>query len=188
MLGIVFAALLSGASAGQDDTVGACAWSRLPPADQQAVLTAYSVNMTAAMNALFTRDAQLRAAGAECAGRADVPILQMQGAIAAHVIQLGAAESVRSSAGLDRDRLDLAWSSAPAQARDCALANASRPFRVAGPRCRDRRASQGFVTALGLDPSDPARRAASEQVLIYMNAKAQEQIAGRLISEAPRSR
>lgn len=186
MLGLVFAAvLLTGPGAGEGESVGACAWSQLPTADQEAILTAYGVSMSASMNALYARDAQLRAAGGECAQRQDVPLLSMQAAIASHVIQLGAAESVRASAGLGRERLDQAWTSAPAQARDCALNNASRPFRISGPRCRDRRAPQAFLTALGLEASDPAARAASEQVLIFMNAKAQEQIANRLISDMP---
>ncbi len=185
MLELIFAVALLSGTDGQRDTVGACAWSQLPTADQEAILTAYGVSMNASMNALYARDARLRAAGGECAQRQDVPLLSMQAAIASHVIQLGAAESVRVSTGLGRERLDQVWTSAPAEARDCALNNASRPFRIAGPRCRDRRAPQAFLTALGLEASSPSTRAASEQVLVYMNAKAQEQIANRLISDMP---
>lgn len=184
MIGLAAALTLVFGSA-EAESVGTCAWSRLPQSDQQVVLTAYGSGMRPAMNALFERDAALQAAARECAGRDDLPQLWMQGAIASHVIQLGAAEAVRTATGLERDRLDQAWETAPQQARDCALNNASRAFRVEGPACPDRGASQAFLTNLELSPSAPTSRAASEQALFYMNAKAQAQIVNRLIQDAP---
>ena len=185
MIELAAALALWSAGAMQSETLGACAWSRLPESDQQAVLSAYGSGMGPAMNALFARDAALRSAARDCAARDDLPLLWVQGSIASHVIQLGAAEAVQASAGLERSRLDRAWDAAPQAARDCALNNASRAFRVEGPPCRDRRAAQAFLADLDLSPSAPSSRAASEQALLYMNAKAQAQIADRLIRDAP---
>lgn len=186
MTGLMAALALWSAGAMQDETVGSCAWSHLPESDRQAVLSAYGVGMSQGMNALFARDAALQSAARQCAARDDLPLLWMQGSIASHVIQLGAAEAVRASTGLERSRLDQAWETAPQEARDCALNNASRMFRVEGPPCRDlRAATQALLADLGVSPSEPSSRAAWEQALVYMNARAQAQIASRLIENAP---
>lgn len=188
MLGLLSALILL---SGQPVTVepgqalGACAWSRLVPASQQTVLGLYENSMNAAMNALYARDTALRAAAATCAGRNDLPRAWVQGAIASHVIQLGTADSLRTSRGLERARLDAVWDTAPAAARDCALHNASRAFNVQGPGCPDRRAPEAFLTLLDLSLTNRSTRTASEQVLIFMNARAQEQIAGDLIARMP---
>lgn len=188
MIGLMAAfALWSAAGVAQGETIGACAWSRLPESDQQAVLTAYDDDMGPAMNALFARDAALQIAARECTARDDLPLLWIQGSIASHVIQLGAAEAVRDASGLERSRLDQAWETAPQEARNCALNNASRVFRVEGPPCRDRGASLAFLANLGLSLTAPSSRTASEQALLYMNAKAQAEIASRLIQNAPRA-
>lgn len=182
MFGVVAAAvvLFSSGAAGAE-TVGPCVWSRLAAADRQAILTGYAGSMNAAMNQLYARDADILAKAGECTGRSDIPKLWLQASVASHVIQLGAADHLLGAKGIARERLDAAWASAPETARNCTLNNASRPFQVAGPRCADRRAPQAFLRALDLSVSEEADRAAAEQALVYMNAKAQEQIADGLI-------
>ena len=108
--------------------------------------------------------------------------------VAAHVIQTGASASVLSEKGLDRARLDAAWDAAPLEARNCTLANAAKVFGIDGPACTDRRAPRAFAESLGLTHSIRADRKAAEQTMIYMNAKAQEQIALTLIARMPPAR
>lgn len=187
MFTLLFAAMIAtNPVAGEPQTLGGCVWSRLPAADQAQVLRAYDRGMTSATNALQHRDLRLMAAAPDCAGRADLPPLWIRSAVAGHVVQTGAAAAVLSEKGVDRARLDAAWSAAPAEARDCALAGAAKVFAIDGPACADRRAPHAFARELGLDPAARADRKASEQALTYMNAKAMELIALTLITRAPR--
>ena len=188
MLRIVLAAsvVLLGAGAAQAQSLGTCAWSRLPAADQQVILAAYAGGgASGAARALQGADAVLRAAIPGCAERADLPKLWVQASIASHVFQLGASESLRQGKGLDRSRLDEAWNNASTAARDCTLHNAQKVFGMDNFKCGDRRAPQAFLIELELSPSAPADRNSAEQVLIYMNAKAQELLAQSLIARMP---
>lgn len=188
MIALLFAAMVATTPvAGEPQSLGACVWSRLPAADQAQILTAYGRGMTSGMNALNHRDLKVMAAAPDCAGRVDLPLLWIRAAVASHVIQTGAAATVLSEKGLDRARLDAAWEAAPVEARNCTLANAAKVFGIDGPACNDRRAPTAFTENLGLDRSARADRKAWDQALIYMNAKAQEQIALALIARAPRS-
>lgn len=184
MIALLFTAVVATSPVGSQ-TLGACVWSRLPVGDQQQILTAYGRGVTSGMNALNHRDLKVMRAAPDCAGRSDLPAMWVRSAVAAHVIQAGAAATVLSEKGLDRDRLDAAWDAAPAEARNCTLANAAKVFGIDGPACADRRAPQAFAESLGLTHSIRADRKASEQALIYMNAKAQEQIALTLIARMP---
>lgn len=165
-------------------TLGACAWDRLPSAQQEAVLSAYDQNLQRGMNALHARDGMLQLGVVVCAGRDDLPSRLTQGAIAAHVIQTGAARALERDRGLSHTRLEEAWATAPQAARDCTLRNAARPFRIEGPACGDRHAPKAFLEALGL--SERTDRRAATQALVFMNAKAQSQIAQGLIDAALR--
>jgi hypothetical protein len=186
MYGLIAAAIvLSGWGAAGTETVGACVWARLAAPDRQAILTGYANRMGEATDRLYALDADILAKAGECTGRSDIPKLWLQASVASHVIQLGAAENLLGAKSIARERLDAAWALAPEKARDCTLNNASRPFRVAGPACADRRAPQAFLRALDLSASEPSDRAAAEQALVYMNAKAQEQIADGLIRGMP---
>ncbi|MBB4796329.1 hypothetical protein HNP32_000043 [Brevundimonas bullata] len=188
MIELLFSAALAASPvAGESQSLGACIWSRLPAADQQQILTAYDRGMTSATNALQHRDLRLMGAAPDCAGRTDLPTLWVRSAVAGHIVQTGAAAAVLAEKGVDRARLDAAWSAAPAEARDCALANAAKVFAIDGPVCVNRRASEAFARELGLDPTARADRKASGQTLTYMNAKALELIALTLIARAPRS-
>lgn len=184
---IISAVLLGAREARADTSLGDCVWSRLTPAEQSQILNAYGRGVTSGMNALNHRDLKVMAAAPECAGRADLPAMWVRSAVAAHVIQMGAAASVLSEKGLDRARLDAAWDAAPAEARNCTLANAAKVFGIDGPACADRRAPQAFASSLGLTYAVRADRKAAEQTLIYMNAKAQEQIALTLIARRPQT-
>ena len=188
MITLLFAAMMATAPvADEPQTLGACVWSRLSSAEQQQILTAYERSVASGMNALNHRDLKVMAAAPACAGRSDLPPMWVRSAVAAHVIQTGAASVVLSEKGLDRARLDAAWDAAPIDARNCTLANAAKVFDIDGPACADRRAPQAFASGLGLDHAVRADRKASEQTLIYMNAKAQELIALTLIARAPAS-
>ena len=176
-------ALLIGPETPQD--VGGCAWSHLPQTEQQAVLTAYDRGMSQGMRALSQRDAALQAGVRACANRSDLPLRWSQAAVASHVIQLGASARVARDKGLDRTRLDAAWTDAGDAPRNCALDNAAKPFGIAGPGCQDRRAGRVFLERLGLSSTERADRVAAEQALIYMNAKAQQLIVDQLIARAP---
>lgn len=176
------AAILMGGLEQAPPPAGACAWSRLPVTEQQAVLAAYDRRMSAAVSALGQRDALLRGALADCLGRTDVPAPWAQAAIAANVIQLGASGQVQRDKGLDRERLDQAWETAGRDARNCVLNNAEKAFRLEGTPCPDPKAGQAFIEVLGLSASNRTDRRASEQVLMYMNAKAQGIIAETLIA------
>lgn len=178
---IAVAVVLFGSGAAEAETVGPCVWSRLAVADQQAILSGYASSMREATDRLYARDAAILAKAGECTSRSDIPKLWLQASVASHVIQLGAVEHLLGAKGIDRERLDAAWASAPETARNCTWHNASRPFGINGPACADRRAPQAFLRDLDLSGSGRADRAAAEQALIYMNAKAQEQIAGSLI-------
>lgn len=183
---MIASAILLGAREARAETLGDCVWSRLPAAEQSQILNAYSRGVTSGMNALNHRDLKVMAAAPACAGRADLPAMWVRSAVAAHAIQMGAAASVLAEKGLDRARLDEAWNAAPVNARNCTLANAAKVFGIDGPACADRRAPQAFASSLGLTYSERPDRKASEQTLIYMNAKAQEQIALTLIARIPR--
>ncbi len=185
---MIGALLLGAREAKAEATLSDCIWSRLPAADQAQILSAYERGVTSGMNALNHRDLKVMAAAPACAGRADLPVLWVRSAVAAHVIQLGAAASVLTEKGLDRARLDAAWQAAPVEARNCTLARAAKVFDIDGPACADRRAPQAFAESLGLVHSVRADRKAAEQTLIYMNAKAQEQIALTLIARRPAAR
>ncbi|WP_312785397.1 hypothetical protein [Brevundimonas sp.] len=185
---MVCALLLGAREARAEASLSECVWSRLPAADQAQILTAYGRGMNSGMNALNHRDLKVMAAAPACAGRDDLPILWVRAAVAAHVIQTGASASVLSEMGLDRARLDAAWDAAPLEARNCTLANAAKVFGIDGPTCADRRAPRAFAESLGLTQSVRADRKAAEQTLIYMNAKAQEQIALTLIARMPAAR
>ena len=174
--------VLTGASAVQAETLGACVWSHLPAASQTRILTAYERGMRSATDALQQQDLRIMGAAPDCAGRADLPALWVRSAVAAHVIQTGAAAAIMSEKNLDRARLDATWAGASDDARNCTLANAAKVFGIDGPTCTDRRAPETFVSELGLKLSVRADRRASQQALIYMNAKAQELIALGLIS------
>lgn len=188
MIALIFAAMIATPPVvSEPQTLGDCVWSRLPAADQQQILSAYERSVSSGMNALNHRDLKVMAAAPECAGRADLPAMWVRSAVAAHVIQTGAAATILSEKGLDRAQLDTAWQAAPIEARNCTLANAAKVFGIDGPACNDRRAPRAFAESLGLTHSVRADRKAAEQVLIYMNAKAQEQIALTLIARAPRA-
>ncbi|WP_143275664.1 hypothetical protein [Brevundimonas sp. SH203] len=164
---------------------GACVWSRLPEAEQQAVVAAYDRSMSQAMRTLAQRSANLLAISQDCTGRSDLPPRWIQAAIASHVIQLGASARVEGEKGLSRARLDRAWDEASEAARSCVFNNAAKPFGIEGPACPDQRAGATFLASLGLSTANRADRVAAEQALIYMNAKAQQMIADQLISKAP---
>lgn len=123
-------ALLIGPETPQD--VGGCAWSHLPQTEQQAVLTAYDRGMSQGMRALSQRDAALQAGVRACANRSDLPLRWSQAAVASHVIQLGASARVARDKGLDRTRLDAAWTDAGDAPRNCALDNAINPSASLG--------------------------------------------------------
>lgn len=189
MISLLFAAAIAtNPVISEPQTLGACVWSRLSATDQQQILSAYGRGMTSGMNALNHRNLRVMGAAPECAGRADLPAMWVRSAVAAHVIQTGAAATVLSEKGLDRARLDAAWETAPPEARSCTLANAAKVFGIDGPPCADRRAPQAFAESLDLPHSVRADRNAAEQALIYMNAKAQEQIALTLIARMPPAR
>ena len=184
---VIFLATISllTTQASAEPSLGACAWAELPVAEQQAVLTAYDRSISSGMRALSQRDSVLQTSVHSCAGRSDLPAILTQASISSHVIQLGAANAVHREKGLGRVELDAAWSEAPNAARACALNNAAKPFRIDGPVCPDRNASRAFLEKLDLSSSNRNDRVAAEQALIYMNAKAQQEIADRLIATAP---
>ncbi|WP_312066202.1 hypothetical protein [Brevundimonas sp.] len=187
--GMMVCTLLLGArEARAEATLSDCVWSHLSATEQSQILNAYGRGVTSGMNALNHRDLKVMAAAPACAGRADLPAMWVRSAVAAHVIQTGASASVLSEKGLDRARLDAAWDAAPLEARNCTLANAAKVFGIDGPACADRRAPRAFAESLGLTHSVRADRKAAEQTLIYMNAKAQEQIALTLIARMPPAR
>ncbi len=179
------AALAVFAAPDTPSATGACAWSHLPETERRAVLAAYDQGMAQGMRALSQRDSELQSAVRTCVGRSDLPGRWTQGAIAAHVIQLGASARLEREKGLSRARLDEAWNTAGDAARNCALNNAAKPFAVVGPECPDRRAGAAFLEPLGLSRANRTDRAAVEQALVYMNAKAQQLIVDRLIAQAP---
>lgn len=181
MFAAILATLSLAAPAAEPQTVGGCVWSGLAEADRQTILSEYTVGIMRAMNGLSGRDEDLRSKAQECVGRSDTPPLWLRASIAAHVIQLGASQEIRSARSIERHRLDAAWASAPPEARDCVLSNASKPFGVTGPACSNPRAPEALLSAIGLSLSRPADRSAAEQSLIYMNVKAQEEIAESLI-------
>ena len=182
---MICAVLLGAREARAETSLSQCVWSRLPAEDQAQILSAYGRGGIA--NALNHRDLKVLAAARECARRRDLPVLWVRAAVAAHVIQMGAAASVLSEKGLDRARLDAAWDAAPLEARNCTLARAAKVFDIDSPACADRRAPQAFARSLGLTDTARADRKASEQTLTYMNAKAQEQIALTLIARTPQT-
>jgi len=189
MIALLFAAMVAtNPVVSEPQTLSECIWSRLPAGDRSQVLTAYGRGMNSGMNALNHHDLKVMAAAPTCAARADVPAMWVRSAVAAHVIQTGASASVLSEKGLDRARLDAAWDAAPLEARNCTLANAAKVFGIDGPACTDRRAPRAFAESLGLTHSIRADRKAAEQTMIYMNAKAQEQIALTLIARMPPAR
>ena len=181
----IFAAIALLSVPDAPSATGACAWSRLPEAEQQAVMTAYDRSMSQGMRALSQRGADLLAISQDCTGRSDLPPRWIHAAIASHVIQMGASARVEREKGLSRARLDRDWDEASEAARSCVFNNAAKPFGIEGPACPDRRAGATFLASLGLSTTNRGDRVAAEQALIYMNAKAQQMIADQLISKAP---
>jgi hypothetical protein len=165
-------ALLAAWTPSHAQGVGACAWAKRTPQDRQAFLAGYHEGMQRGMAVLSKDDVRLREAVAACTDRQDIPKMWAQAAVAARAIQDGAATEL-SGRGIGRDQLDQAWLLAPDEARACVRANAAKPLGVGGaPACPEARAPIWFVERFKLSPARD--RAAAGQVLIYVNAKAQE--------------
>lgn len=97
MIPLLFAALIAtNPVADEPQPLSGCVWARLPAADQQQILGAYERGVSSGMNALNHRDLKVMAAAPECAGRTDLPAMWVRSAVAAHVIQMGAATAVLS--------------------------------------------------------------------------------------------
>ena len=177
---VALAFCLVAAGAARAETLGACAWSHVQPADKQAFLTAYRTGMDAGVQTLQAEDARLHAAVVECTHRDDVPGLWAQALVGSQALQAGAADLLLSGRAISRDALDVAWRGAPEPARQCTLANAAKLFDVE-QGCKDPSAPNAFLTELKLSPA--ADRALTTQALYYFNAKAQSIWAEALISK-----
>jgi hypothetical protein len=162
-----------------DGAVGACTWARLPETDREAVLAAYRQDIMKGMDALKSRNATVKAGFLACAGRSDVPPLWTESAVASRVIQDGAARSLLETNGLDRVRLEDAWTRAPEATKACVKAHASLLFLgKAAKDCTDRRAIMWLIEDLGLKESKEPR----VQAVFYYNAKMQSAWAEGLIA------
>ena len=158
--------------------VGECIWSRLPDAEQQAVLAGYKAGMGEGMEALKLRYDRLMADGRACTGRADAPPSLMQAAITAAVIQHGSGLYLLEQRGVPRNILDRLWREAPEAARACTRVEAAKPLAIPVAACPDKEQGRWFLGALEVEPAD--RKGATEALVYYYGAAHSELAEGLL--------
>jgi hypothetical protein len=171
-------ALAAPAGAAPAQPVGECIWSRLPDAEQQAVLAGYKAGMGEGMEALKLRYERLMAEGRACTGRPDAPPALLQAAITAVVIQHGAGLYLLEQWGVPRNILDRLWREAPPAARDCTRFEAAKPLNLAVPACPDKEQGRWFLGALEVERTD--RKGATEALTYYYGAAHSELAEGLL--------
>lgn len=162
---LLLAAPAFAAPAALAQPVGECIWSRLPDAEQQAVLAGYKTGMGEGMEALRLRYDRLMAEGRACTGRPDSPPSLLQAAITAAVIQHGAGLYLLEERGVPRNILDRLWREAPEAARACTRAEAAKPLAIPVAACPDREQGRWFLGALEVEPQD--RKGATEALTYY---------------------
>ena len=154
-------------------SLSAYAWGKAPAALHRDFLTAFNKDMGSGMELLAQHDAQLQVGMKACLPQRVIPELWSQGALASQAIQEGASAGLATSRGVTRGQLDAAWIAAPAAARDCTRANASKVF-FSPPRgaCADLSAPTWFIKHFSVPEADSAD---ATRLLYYFNAKAQSE-------------
>lgn len=165
----VLALALAAAAPAEAGRLGACVWGKLRPADRDRVLAAYRQDMSQGGAALEKIDARLRTASAACAGRRDLPPLWAQTLAGSEAVQVWASEALRP-AGVDRARLEAAWTAAPETVKACIKANGRLAFYSNGLGCSDPAPAAWLARKVGIDPARQAIPA--RQTLYYFNARA----------------
>ena len=161
-------------------SLSACAWSKAPAPVHREFLAAYAKDIGGGMAVLAAHDKDLQAGVTRCLGRSDAPQLWSQGALGSQAIQDGASTELAAKHRIVRADLDAAWLAAPAAARDCTRANASKVFfPTPQGACPDPQASRWFLQRFSIPATD---RASATQLLYYFNAKAQSEWANGLLA------
>ncbi|MDC7683652.1 hypothetical protein PQU92_10210 [Asticcacaulis sp. BYS171W] len=166
-----------------------CVWDHVADSDKTMFLAHYTgrgglrERMNRATAGLGPRDAALQAAYAECDATPGVPKPWRTALIGSRAIQYGAAHRLMETRRLSRDALDALWDDAPPATRECFMANAAKVFGPSPKSCSDPKASTWFADALSLSLQKAEDRDAIAELLIFMNAKAQEDWAVTLIGE-----
>ncbi len=165
-IGLTAALALGGAA--HAEPLSACIWAKLSPAEQTRILSAYEKDMGSGAAALERLDRKLQTQAALCAKRSDISPDWVQTITGAEAVQTYTAEML-AVRRLDRQKLDAAWTAAPADVAACVRANGRLAFFSNGLGCGNPAASAWLLKRLGLDPNaQPAAR----QALYYFNAKA----------------
>jgi hypothetical protein len=186
-LGAALLALAAPALAARAEPVGECIWSRLPDAEQQAVLDGYKTGVGGGMEAIRVRYDRLMAEGRACTGRPDAPPAWLQAAITATVIQHGAGLYLLEQRGVPRNILDRLWREAPEAARDCTRAEAAKPLAIPVAACPDPELGRWFLTALEVERTD--RKGATEALIYYYgtaHGELAEGLLARFVAGKPR--
>ena len=180
LLALTATAALAGAA--RAEPLGACIWSKLSPAEQTRVLSAYEKDMSSGAAALERLDRKLQATAAACAKRSDISADWVQTIAGSEAVQTYVAEAL-AVRRLDRPKLDAAWAAAPADVAACVRANGRLAFFSNGLGCGNPAASAWLLKRLGLDPN---QQPAARQALYYFNAKAIGEWGDKLVAAKPR--
>jgi hypothetical protein len=158
--------------------VGACAWDKLLLADRTRVLDAYHRERSEGLQTLMLMDEAVAAALKACAPAGRPPAIFLHRALWAEMTQAGAAREL-NAIGLDRTRLEAAWSQAPAASRLCLRNRLGSNFGMATPACADD-AEGDIAGGLMIERADLRLQAS-----IFYVAKAEGELAETLIANSP---
>lgn len=158
--------------------VGACAWAKIPAADQTTVLEAYHRDRGEGLVTLMNMEVQVATALDACAPKTRVPPVFLHRALWAEMTQQGAAHEL-AAAGVDQARLNAAWANAPAAARACLRNRLGPHFGLSTPDCTEP-AETEIADTLKLSGDD-----AQMQAAIFYLAKAEGELAESVIVDSP---
>jgi hypothetical protein len=158
--------------------VGACAWEKLPVADRTRVLDAYHRERAEGLQTLMLMDDAVAVALKACAPAGRPPAIFLNRALWAEMTLAGAAREL-NAVGVDRPRLEAAWSQAPATARLCLRNRLGSNFGMATPACADD-AEGDMARSLNIDGADLRLQAS-----IFYLAKAESELAETMIANSP---
>jgi hypothetical protein len=158
--------------------VGACAWDRLLVVDRGRVLDAYDRSRSEGLQTLMLMDEAVATALEACRPAGRTPAIFLHRALWAEMTQAGAAREL-NAIGVDRGRLEAAWTQAPAAARLCLRNRIGSNFGMATPACADD-VEGDIARTLQIERADLRLQAS-----IFYLAKAEGEWAEALIANSP---